>query len=130
MFLFTAATIGVEILVVVHWFLLPDNWYLFAVAMVAGVGMCLMAAVDFRLMFAVFRRDASVPQQRKELEDLAHIEPLWAFATTVQIFFIAAAFLAGVYWMAIALIIGQGAELISVATARIRIRASHPGVVA
>ncbi len=123
---FTGVTIGLEVLIVVHWFVFPENIHLFSIAMAAGIGMSLMALADFVLMFGVLRRDLSDPQQRAELADLGTVEPLWAFATVVQIAFIAAAFVAQVYWIAIILTIGQGAELVSFCYARLRTRGSAP----
>ncbi len=124
-YLMTVVMLGIEVLVVVHWFLLPANGLLAVVAMVAAVVMTLMAACDVILMVAALRKDPADPQQHRELVDLAEIEPLWAFATFMQLLFIAAAVLAGVYWIAAIVAVGQGAELIAVAGARHR-RGTQP----
>lgn len=118
--LFTAVMVGIEILVVVHWFLLPDNPYLFAMAIAAGVVMSGMALVDFFLLFRVIGMDPAVPQQQRELRDLATAEPVWVAVTVFQAAFIAAAVVAQVYWIAVVLVIGQGAELVAFFTARAR----------
>ena len=119
---FTGFIIGIEIMVVTHWFVYPEHLALRSVAMAAGVVMCLMALADFALMFGVFRKNSADPQQLQELLDLAKPEPVWVFATFVQIAFLAAALVAGVYWMAVALVLGQGAELTAFAIARWRVR--------
>jgi len=114
--------LGVEALVVVHWFRYPNNAWLFAMALAAGAVMTLMAAADVALLVGVLRRDPADPQQRRELEDLAQPERLWALATVCQVAFIAAAVLAGVLWIAVVVGTGQGAELLAMAAARWRTR--------
>lgn len=126
--IFTAFIIGIEILVVIHWFFFPDSPALMAFAMTAGVVMCGMALADLVLMVGVFRKDPQVPQHRQELHDLSKAEPVWVFATLVQGAFLVAAYMAGVYWMVVALVVGQGAELVSFAVARIRMRSEPPQV--
>jgi hypothetical protein len=79
----------------------------------------------------VLRRDPARPQQRRELEDLARVEPLWGGVTVLQLAFVGAAWVAGVYWLVAVLVAGQGAELVAVATARLRTRrpvAGRPGL--
>lgn len=114
--------VSIEVLVVVHWFLLPGNPYLFAMAMTAGVLMCGMALLDFLLMLTVAGKNPSRPQNRRELEDLAQVDPLWAVMTVLGIAFLGAALAAQVYWMATALVIGQGSELAAFLMARTRMR--------
>ena len=121
-FVFTALVVGIEILVVIHWFVFPDNPALFTLAMTAGVIMALMAVADFLLMFVVFRKDPANPLHLVELTDLAKLEGLWAFATFVQIGFLVAAAIAGVYWMVVVLVVGQGSELIAISVAWARTR--------
>lgn len=121
--LFTVLMIGIEILVVLHWFVFRESLPLFVLAMSAGVLMALMAAADLLLMIGVFRKDPAHPVRRVELRDLARIEPIWAVATVLQLAFLGAALAAGVYWMAAVLVLGQGAELIAIAVARVRTRA-------
>lgn len=117
----TAAMLVLEALVLVHWFLLPESRPLFVLALVAGLAMCAMAVADLALLVGVLRRDARDRQHRAELADLAHIEPLWAAVTVFQVAFIASAYVAGVYWIAVMLTLGQGAELLAVAWARLRL---------
>jgi uncharacterized protein YhhL (DUF1145 family) len=118
--LVTAAVLTVEALVVLHWFWLPASKPLGVLALLAAVVMTLMAAADVALLVGVLRRDPGQPQPRRELEDLAHIEPLWVSMTVLQVAFIAATFGAGVTWLAAVLVAGQGAELVAVAVARLR----------
>jgi hypothetical protein len=129
--LFTAALLCVEALVVAHWFLFPHDPYLQGLALGAGAVMALMAALDVVLLVGVLQRDPARPQERRELEDLAHVEPLWAGVTVLQLAFVGAAWVAGVYWLVAVLVAGQGAELVAVATARLRTRrpvAGRPGL--
>lgn len=120
---FTGLVIGIEIIVVIHWFVFPQNLALFVMAVTAGVVMALMAAADFLLMFVVIRKDPSNPLHLLELTDLAKMETVWAFATCFQFAFLGAAVFAGVYWMAVVLVVGQGSELIAVSVAWVRTRA-------
>ena len=119
---FTAFVIGIEILVVIHWFVFPHNMPLFIMAVTAGVVMALMAAADFRLMFVVIRKDPANPLHLLELTDLAKLEAVWAFATGFQFAFLAAAAIAGVYWMVVVLVVGQGSELVAIFVAWVRTR--------
>lgn len=119
--------IALEGLVVLHWFHLPGNRVLAAIAMTAGIVMCGMALLALLSMLAVVRKDPSQPQQRRELADLGVIEPTWLGMTAVQIAFAAAAWQAGVYWMAAALLLGQGSEIAAVIHARRRSRNEQPG---
>lgn len=119
--------VSIEVLVVVHWFLFPDNPYLFAMAMTAGVLMCGMALLDFLLMLTVAGKNPGRPQNRRELEDLAQVDPLWAVMTVLQLAFLGAALAAQVYWMAAALVIGQGSELAAFLMARTRMRQVEGG---
>lgn len=119
---FTVLIIGIEILVVIHWFVFPHNMVLFVMAVTAGVVMGLMAAADFLLMVVVIRKDPANPLHLVELTDLAKLETVWAFATGFQFLFLAAAMIAGVYWIAVVLVVGQGSELIAVAVAWVRTR--------
>jgi len=119
---FTTLMIGIELLVVVHWFVFPDNTALFVMAVTAGVVMALMAAADFLLMFVVIRKDPANPLHLLELTDLAKLEAVWAFATCFQLAFLAAAAIAGVYWMVVVLVVGQGSELVAISVAWVRTR--------
>lgn len=121
-FVLTVFVVGIEILVVVHWFVFPHNMALFIIAMSAGVIMALMAVADFLLMLVVIRKNPANPQHLVELTDLANLEGAWAFATVVQLGFLAAAAMAGVYWMVVVLVVGQGSELIAVFVAWARTR--------
>ena len=131
-YLFTAAMLALEALVLVHWFVLRESAVLAAVALGAASMMTVMAALDTALLVGVLRRDPAVPQERAELLDLAHIEPLWACVTVLQVAFIGGAYAAGVYWIAVILTCGQGAELAAVAWARWQVRRGleGPGAVA
>ena len=121
-FLFTIFIISIEFAVVVHWFVYPDYQVLRFMALAAGGVMCLMALANFALMFGVIRKNPAILQQRQELIDLAKIDPVWVFATMIQLAFLGAALVAGVYWMAIVLVLGQGAELTAFAIAQARMR--------
>lgn len=121
-----AGMLGVETLVVVHWFLYPHSAALATLALVAGVLMSVMAAADVLLLLGVARKRPQDPQQHLELRDLAHVTPLWWFVTTTQVAFVAAALLAGVLWIAGVVGVGQGAELLAVALARWRTRGPAP----
>lgn len=118
----TATLLALEALVLVHWFYLPESRPLFVLALVAGLAMCAMALADVALLVGVLRRDARDRQHRAELADLARVEPLWAGVTVFQVGFITAAYVAGVYWIAVMLTLGQGAELLAVVWARVRLR--------
>ena len=73
-------------------------------------------------MVVVIRKDPANPLHLVELTDLAKLETVWAFATGFQFLFLAAAMIAGVYWIAVVLVVGQGSELIAVAVAWVRTR--------
>jgi hypothetical protein len=122
---FTALVIGIEILVVIHWFVYPHNLAVFVMAVTAGVVMAMMAVADFLLMFVVIRKDPANPLHLLELTDLAKLEAVWAVATCFQFVFLGAAVIAGVYWMAVVLVVGQGSELVAVSVAWVRTRASE-----
>ena len=123
----SVAMVCIEVLVVVHWFLLPDNPYLFALAMTAGVVMCGMALLDFLLLLTVVKKNPARPQNRQELQDLAQMDPLWAVMTVLGVAFLGAALVAQVYWMAMALVIGHGSELTAFLMARHRMRQVEGG---
>lgn len=123
--MFTVLVIGIEILVVIHWFVFPHNLALFVMAMTAGVVMALMAAADFLLMFVVIRKDPANPLHLLELTDLAKLEAVWAVATCFQFAFLAAAAIAGVYWMVVVLVVGQGSELVAISVAWVRTRSAE-----
>jgi hypothetical protein len=121
--------LGIELAVVLHWFVFPRQPALMVLAVVAGGAMCLMALADVLLLLDVLRKRPGDPQQRRELEELAAIEPSWVAMTAAQVVFLGAALAAGVYWLAAALLVGQGAELVAVAVARLRVRQVRTGPV-
>ena len=123
--MFTVLVIGIEILVVSHWFVFPHNLALFVMAMTAGVVMALMAAADFLLMFVVIRKDPAKPRHVVEVTGLAKWEAVWAVATCFQFAFLAAAAIAGVYWMVVVLVVGQGSELVAISVAWVRTRSTE-----
>lgn len=123
---FTILIIGIEILVVLHWFVFPENTPLFILAVTAGVAMAVMGVADFLLMFVVIRKNPDNPLHMLELTDLAKFEALWAVATCFQIVFLVAAVIAGVYWMAAVLVVGQGSELVAISVAWVRTRSGRP----
>ncbi|MEE8433798.1 MAG: hypothetical protein V3S64_03330 [bacterium] len=127
---FTALVIGIEIVVVIHWFVFPHNLPLFIMAVTAGVVMAMMAVADFLLMFVVIRKDPANPLHLLELTDLAKMEAVWAVATCFQFVFLAAAVIAGVYWMAVVLVVGQGSELVAVSVAWVRTRSAENSKIA
>ncbi len=126
-FLFVAGMMGVEALVVTHWFLYPDNPVLLTVAMVAGAVMLAMAALSFWFLIELVRRDPAHEHDRLVLEEMREVEGLWLLATAGHVAFTVMAFLAGVYWIAVAMIVGVGADVLGIAYARLRVRPRPAG---
>jgi len=126
---FSVFILSLEALVVFHWFFLKESQVLGMMALVAGVIMCFMALGALVLAVGVFRLDPEDPQHRTELKDLAKAEKMWVAMTLAQFAFMGAVWMAGVYWLLVALVIGQGAELAAVLAARIRIRQVSPGLI-
>lgn len=125
-YLAIAGMLGVEALVVAHWFLLPHNAVLGWVALGAGGLMTAMAVLSLLALVDVVRRRADDPQHWHEMADLAEITPRWVFVVVTQLAFVAAALLAGVLWIAVVVGVGQGAEVAAVALARLRTRGAVP----
>jgi hypothetical protein len=116
--------LGVQALVVLHWFRWPESAALAALAMGAAALMTVMALGSVARMVDVLRSDARDPRRRDDLAELGRIEPRWVAMTLAQFVFIAAAALAGVVWLALVLAVGHGAELVAMAAARLRTRSA------
>jgi hypothetical protein len=122
--LVTAGVMGLELLVMLHWFMLPDSAALAWLALVAGGAMCLLALAAFLQLVGVLRGDPADPHQRRVLAELATVEARAVVPNATHVVFTAAAFLAGVYWVAAALVLGLGSGLTAFLYARRRLTSS------
>lgn len=119
-YLFTAFTLALEVLVILHWRLWPHNAVLGGVALVAGIVMVALCTLGVVAFVELLRRDPADPRERGILRELRWVEGVMLLGNAGHVVFTVFAFLQGVYWVAVPMALGLAAEGGSVLYGRLR----------
>lgn len=100
----------VQIVVVLHWTMFPNNQWLSILATLAGGLMAVMGLLSLWLLYKTLRVHRHHRAYHLILQDLAQVPGFWLAGLLVSSAFGAIALWMGVYWLVVILAVWIGAE--------------------